>query len=264
VKGRAEMKAVILCGGKGTRIQDVAHDMPKPMVSIGNKPILWHIMKIFSAHGINDFVLCLGHKGWKIKEYFLTYKFKTSDFTLDLGSAGKPCDHGCEEELNWRITFAETGLESMTAYRVRRVRKYLAEETFMLTYGDGVANINISDLLRFHRSHGKLVTITAVRPPSRFGELELVGKEVSSFHEKPQVSTGLINGGFFVCEPGLFDYLPDDESCMFETTPLQMLARDKELMAYVHSGFWQPMDTSREHQLLNNMWSSGKAAWKIW
>lgn len=257
------MKAVILCGGKGVRIQDVAQDMPKPMINIGDKPILWHIMKLYSAYDILDFVLCLGYKGWKIKEYFLNYLYQSSDFTLDLGTAQAPIWHCCEEEVRWRITFAETGLQSMTAYRLRQVRRYLNDETFMLTYGDGVSDIDIRELLRFHKSHGKLITITAVRPPSRFGEIEITGNAVCSFNEKPQVSAGFINGGFFVCEPGIFDYLPDDPDCMFEIEPLQKLARDSQLMAYLHTGFWQPMDTSREYQLLNNMWSSGNAPWRI-
>lgn len=256
------MKTVILCGGKGIRIRDLSQELPKPLIPIGDLPILCHIMNIYSRNGLNDFVLCLGYKSWKIKEYFLNYKYQTGDFSLTLGEDKPPRLHNDDRSLRWNITFAETGIESMTGSRLKRVERYAGRETFMLTYGDGVGDIDIRKLLEFHQAHGKLVTVTSVRPTSRFGELEAdADGKVVSFHEKTQTSKGLINGGFFVCNPGVFEYISEDPTCMFETEPLQQLAREDELMTYVHTGFWQPMDTTREYLLLNRLWRKGDAPW---
>lgn len=254
------MKVVILCGGKGIRIRDVSDELPKPMVKIGRYPILEHIMNIYGAHGHNDFVLCLGYRGWQIKEYFLNYRAATQDLELSLES-GVAITHDSEPIPAWNVIMAETGLESQTGSRVSQIRKYVAGETFLLTYGDGVGDIDISALVEFHRSHGKLATITSVRPPSRFGELLTEGDQVTEFQEKPQAHGGYINGGFFVCEPGVFDYLSDDPRLSFEQEPLRRLAEDGELMTFKHDGFWMPMDTSREYILLNDMWRRGDPPW---
>jgi len=256
------MKVVILCGGKGTRIRDVSEILPKPMIPIGPKPIVEHIMEIYGSYGFDEFVLCLGYKGWKIKEYFLNYRFQTSDIAVDLGNSGK-IEYADEDHLPpWRITLAETGLEAMTGARVARIKKYVEGQRFMLTYGDGVGNVDIEALLRFHESHGKLATVTSVRPPSRFGEIVIENDMVVDFQEKPQTGAGLINGGFFVCEPGVFDYLSTEDDCILERRPLQELAQDRQLMSYVHDGFWMPMDTLREYNLLNEMWDKGDPPWK--
>ncbi len=255
------MKVVILCGGKGTRIRGISDELPKPMIPIGEYPIVKHIMDIYSRHNYNDFILCLGYKGWKIKEYFLNYRTKTMDVAMDFTNGQKVKCINSKEPPPWKITLAETGLESMTGYRIKLVQKYIGNERFMLTYGDGVGNINITALMEFHKSHGKLATITSVRPPSRFGELVVNGNIVSSFEEKSQSLGGLINGGFFVCEPGVFEYLADNESCTFECDPLVDLARDGELMTFFHNGFWMPMDTYREYKMLNDMWNRGNARW---
>jgi glucose-1-phosphate cytidylyltransferase len=255
------MKAVILCGGKGTRIRDISEDMPKPMVPIGSKPIVEHIMGIYGRHNVNDFVLCLGYKGSKIKEYFANYRDAVLDFTIDLGRNGTVEYHDQRPLPPWRVTLADTGLEAMTGCRIKRIQRYIGNEPFMLTYGDGVADIDLNALLAFHRAHGKLVTLTAVRPPSRFGELVVEGQRVVDFQEKPQTMEGFINGGFFVCEPGAFDYVSDDEGCIWERDPLQRLAKDGQLMMYVHEGFWMPMDTAREFEYLNKLWHSGRAPW---
>jgi glucose-1-phosphate cytidylyltransferase len=259
------LKVVILCGGMGTRLREETEYRPKPMVEIGGRPILWHIMKIYSAAGFNDFVLCLGYKGTMIKEYFLNYHAMSSDFRIELGEKPKlhfERDNAIEK---WDITLADTGLDAMTGARVKRIERYVDTQTFMLTYGDGVADIDIRALLKFHRSHGKLVTVTAVRPPSRFGELKVEkDKRVTQFNEKPQVSEGMINGGFFVCEREFFKYISANASCILEQEPLRRVAADGQLAAYEHKGFWQPMDTFREFELLNNLWQSGKAPWKIW
>jgi glucose-1-phosphate cytidylyltransferase len=254
------MKTIILCGGKGTRIRDISDTQPKPMIPIGEYPIVKHIMDIYSSHNQNEFVLCLGYMGWKIKEYFLNYRSQTSDIEIDL-VRDVITAFPYEKIPPWKIILAETGLESMTGCRIKRIQKYVGNETFLLTYGDGVADVNISELLKFHKSHGKMVTITSVRPPARFGELLVNGITVESFKEKPQVENGLINGGFFVCEPGVFNYLTEDESCTFEGEPLQNLASDKQLMTYIHKGFWMPMDTSREYLYLNELWNNGDAPW---
>lgn len=258
------MKTVILCGGQGTRIRDVARDIPKPMIPIGPYPIIKHIMDRYSKYDHNEFILCLGYLGWNIKEYFLNYRSMIETFEIDFSQHGKIHyleDHN--ESLSWKIIFAETGLNSMTGSRIKQIQNYIGNETFMLTYGDGVGNINIEELLTFHKHHGKLVTMTTVRPPSRFGELTIKGNCIKSFREKPQVTDGYINGGFFVCEPGVFDYLSDELDCIFEKTPLQNLAENEQLMSYHHTGFWMPMDTSREYATLNKMWNDGEAHWLI-
>ena len=259
------MKTVILCGGRGTRIRDVAADLPKPMITIGNLPILWHIMKGYAHWGYSDFILCLGYQSTVIKNFFLNYELHTSDVAITFGrDAHIKCLSNHDEE-DWRVTLAETGLNSMTGARVWRIRKYVdGEKSFMLTYGDGVGNVNIRALIDFHRTHGKAMTVTGVRPPGRFGELNIHDERVVGFNEKPQVSEGHISGGFFVCEQRLFDYLDDRESLMLEEEPMQRLVADAELMVYRHDGFWHPMDTYRDYHLLNRLWDEKQASWKIW
>jgi len=257
------MKVVILCGGQGTRLREETEYRPKPMAEIGGRPMLWHIMKMYARHGFADFVLCLGYKGQVIREYFLDYLAMNADFTIRLGVKPKVTYHNRDGIENWGVTLAETGAETMTGARLARAAKYL-RGTFMLTYGDGVSDVNIRDLVTFHRSHGKLVTVTGVRPPSRFGEMDIKDNRVLSFNEKPQVSQGLINGGFFVMEPGFLRYLSDDPACVLEQEPLRRCAQDGQLMIYRHEGFWQPMDTFREYELLNRLWSAGQAPWKTW
>ena len=256
------MKVVILAGGYGTRIRDVAEDIPKPMIPIGPYPILWHIMKTYSKFGITDFIICLGYRGQAIKDFFLNYEAFTRDFTIRLGDQGEIVYHNNHGEYNWNITLADTGLRSMTGSRISRIKKYLSDEDFMITYGDGVADINIDQLINFHNSHNKLLTVTGVRPPGRFGEMnsDPSGK-VLEFNEKPQAHAGRISGGYFVANKKIFDYLDDDESLVFEQEPLREIVKDNELMMYKHDGFWQPMDTSREYQLLNSLYESGKAPW---
>lgn len=257
------MKVVILCGGKGTRIRELSEELPKPMIPIGSYPIVRHIMSIYSHYDYNEFVLCLGYKSWKFKEYFLNYHLATTDVTIDLANPSKIDYKNDDSVPPWKVTLAETGFDAMTGCRVKRIQKYIDNRAFMLTYGDGVSDIDIEKLVAFHRSHRKLATVTSVRPASRFGELVVEGSQVTDFQEKSQTSAGLINGGFFVCEPGVFDYVKDDESCTFEQEPLQRLARDGQLMTYVHEGFWMPMDTAREYTLLNRLWNQNKAPWKI-
>ena len=259
------MKTVILCGGRGTRIRDVAADLPKPMINIGNLPILWHIMKGYAQWGHSDFILCLGYQSTVIKDFFLNYRARISDIAITLGpDAQIKCLTNHDEE-DWHVTLVETGLNSMTGARVWRTRKYLeGENSFMLTYGDGVGNVNIPALIDFHRTHGKAMTVTGVRPPGRFGELNICDEQVVGFNEKPQVSEGHISGGFFVCEQRLFDYLEDRESLVLEEEPMQRLVADGELMVFRHDGFWHPMDTYRDYQLLNKLWDEEKALWKVW
>lgn len=257
------MKTVILCGGKGIRIRDLNTELPKPMIPIGNYPIVHHIMDIYSRYGFNEFVLCLGYKSWKFKEYFLNIKQKMSDLTITLNSNEPPQFHGEDKIPDWKITLAETGINSMTGYRILAIREYIGQNTFMLTYGDGVSDIDLQKLLSYHRSHGKLATVTSVHPRSRFGELVVHNQCVTDFQEKPQTSHGLINGGFFVCEPGVFDYIQDDTSCSWEKEPLINLARDGQLMTYIHEGFWMPMDTTREFNILNELWEGKKSPWMV-
>lgn len=259
------MKVVILCGGQGTRLREETNVRPKPMVEIGAHPILWHIMKIYSSFGLNDFVLCLGYKGHIIKDYFVNFKFRHNDCTVRLGKTPEVEIHQKEAEENWTVTLAETGETAQTGARIHRAGKYLNGETFCLTYGDGLGNVDIEKLIEFHRSHGKIGTVTGVRPPGRFGELEIVDNRVMDFSEKPQVTQGLINGGFFVFEPAFIEkYLEDDETLTLESRPLQRLAADGELMVFPHEGFWQPMDTFREWKMLESMWNEGNAPWKFW
>lgn len=258
------MKVVLLCGGLGTRLKEETEFKPKPMVEINGRPILWHIMKMYSFYGFNKFVLCLGYKGDVIKDYFYNYEIQNNDFTMTLGS-GKIEIHNQHTETGWEITFAETGLSSMTGARVKKIEKYIDDEIFMLTYGDGVSDINISDLLEFHKSHGKIATITGVFPPSRFGEIIAEKNLVKSFHEKPQVQEGgLISGGFFVFNRKIFDYIPDNDDCILERQPLEDIVKAGQLCVYRHDGFWQCMDTYRDFELLNNLWKEGKAVWKKW
>ena len=258
------MKAVILCGGQGTRIRDVADDIPKPMIRIGDRPILWHIMQIYAASQVKDFVLCLGYKSWSIKEYFLNFHAQVADITVCPGRPGEvEFEAGNFPEQDWRIELIETGVNSMTGARLWRVRDRLAGEAlFCFTYGDGVADINIADVADFHRRHGKIGTVTGVRPPGRFGVMAVDGERVSAFSEKPQTGEGLINGGFFVFDQRVFDYLDADPGLVFEQEPLRRLAEDGQLMLFEHTGFWQPMDTYREWKMLNEMWDSGHALWK--
>ena len=260
------MKVVILCGGQGTRIRDVNEVLPKPMLPIGGKPVVWHIMKGYAAAGLTDFVLCLGYKGWVIKEFFLNYRAMTADVTVHLGRHAAVEVHDGQVDEDWRVTLAETGEATGTGGRVAAVRRYLEHDgLFCLTYGDGVADLDIRALVAFHRRHGKIATVTAVRPPGRFGEIRMDGALVAEFNEKPQASEGLINGGFFVMDARrVWDYIGLSPDCALEREPLQRLAADGQLVAYEHRGFWQPMDTLREYQLLNDLWASGEAPWKTW
>lgn len=258
------MQVVILCGGQGTRIRDVADDVPKPIIPIGNRPILWHIMKGYAQHGFNRFVLCLGYKGWAIKRYFLDYHLFENNFSIRLGRPDSVELHGPAVGEDWHVTLVETGLEAMTGCRVKRVERYIEGDRFLLTYGDGVSDVDLSELVRFHRGHGKVGTVTAVRQPGRFGELEQEGDRVTEFSEKPLTARGWINGGFFVFERAVFDYLRDDVNLVFEQQPLKDLAHNDELMAYKHHGFWHPMDSSRDYRFLNDLWNEGKAPWKTW
>ncbi len=258
------MQVVILCGGQGTRIRDIADDIPKPMIPIGNRPIVWHIMKGYARHGFTDFILCLGYKSWVIKRYFLDYHLCDADFSLQLGRSGQVHVHDSSMQEDWHVTLAETGLDSMTGCRVKRIEKYITGDSFLLTYGDGVADINIRQLVDFHRAHGKTGTVTAVQPPGRFGEIEMDGQQVIDFSEKPLLARGRISGGFFVLNRRIFGQLRDDPDLVFERAPLMDLARDGELMAYLHDGFWHPMDNSRDHKYLNELWAQGKAPWNTW
>ncbi len=256
------MKAVILAGGLGTRISEETHLKPKPMIEIGGKPILWHIMKSYSAHGVNDFVICCGYKGYVIKEYFANYFLHMSDVTFDMENNQMEVHQQKAEP--WRVTLVDTGEETLTGGRLKRVENYVKdEEFFCFTYGDGVADVDISAQVNFHKSHGKLATVTAVQPPGRYGALNMDGESVKGFTEKPRGDGGWINGGFFVLSPECLKYIDGDQSS-WEVTPLNKLATDKQLMAFEHSGFWQPMDTLREKNLLEELWDSGKAPWKVW
>ncbi len=256
------MKVVILAGGFGTRISEESSIIPKPMIEIGGKPILWHIIKIYSHFGFKDFIICLGYKGYVIKEYFTNYYLHSSDLTVEL-SSGKLEIHKCESE-DVKITMVDTGLNTLTGGRIKKVSDYIGNNTFMLTYGDGVADININDLLRFHESNSKFATITAVRPPGRFGGLRLEEDcVVSKFKEKPRGDGGWINGGFFVLEPEVLDYIEGDNT-LWENEPLMNLAKEGQLLAYKHEGFWKPMDTLRDKRDLEELWNSGKAPWKVW
>jgi len=255
------MKVGILAGGLGSRLAEETVIKPKPMVEIGNKPILWHIMKHYAHFGHKDFVVALGYKGEYILKYMVDYGSLSSSMTVNLGT-GEVERHG-ESEVDWRVDLIETGLNTQTGGRIKRLQPYLGDETFMLTWGDGVSNIDLDDLLAFHKRHGKLATVTAVRPPARFGILDIQDGAVKSFQEKPQMSEGWINGAFFVLEPGIFDYI-DGDLTHFEREPLENLAKDGQLAAYQHTGFWQCMDTVRDKVRLEELWESGKPDWKLW
>jgi glucose-1-phosphate cytidylyltransferase len=258
------MKVVILCGGLGTRLREETEFRPKPMVNIGNRPILWHIMKIYSHYGFKDFVLALGYKGEMIKNYFCHYELMNNDVTIELGLPEHVCIHQRHDEIGWRITLADTGEKSLKGARLKKIQKFITEDLFLATYGDGVANIDINDLLDFHRRHGKLATLTGINPASRFGELSIAGDQVMSFQEKSKDSEGLINGGFFVFNRKIFDFLTEEINCDLEYGPLEKIAQAGQLMVYRHDGFWACMDTLRDMDYLNALWEKNQAAWKIW
>ena len=255
------MQAVILAGGLGTRLSEETYLKPKPMVEIGNKPILWHILKIYSSFGINDFIICLGYKGYLIKEYFANYCLHTSDVTFDIQNEEMTIHRRAAEE--WKVTLVDTGESTLTGGRLKRVSKYLNNQPFCFTYGDGVGDININQLIETHFKSKKLATLTAVQPPGRYGALELSGDSVRTFHEKPIGDNSWINGGFFVLNPSVIEFISDDQ-CMWEEEPLKLLAQKGELNAYRHYGFWQPMDTLRDKKFLQELWDSGSAPWKVW
>jgi len=257
------MKAVILAGGYGTRISEESSVRPKPMVEIGGKPMLWHIMKIYSAYGINDFIICCGYKGLMIKEYFARYLLNMSDVTFDIkNNQTKVHKNGAEP---WKVTLIDTGEKTMTGGRLKRVQDHIGQETFCLSYGDGVADVNIRELISFHKAENVLATLTAVQPPGRFGAFTLIGSErkVSSFREKPQGAGAWVNGGFFVLEPAVMDYIEGD-STVWEREPLERMAREGRLAAHRHQGFWHPMDTLRDKNILQDLWQTGEAPWKVW
>ena len=258
------MKIVILAGGYGTRISEESHLKPKPMLGIGDKPILWHIMKIYSHYGFNDFIICCGYKQYVIKEWFANYYLHHSDVTFDFTSDNKMMVRNTTEVDPWRVTVVDTGLDTMTGGRVKRVQKYVENETFMLTYGDGVANVNINELLHFHKQHGKIATITTVNAGQRFGIIDIDATgTINSFREKSNTDGSMINGGFMVFEPKIFDFIKDDTTIL-EREPLEKTAQLGELKGYKHDGFWHCMDTQRDKQNLEELWASGKAPWKIW
>lgn len=257
------MKAVILAGGFGTRISEETNLKPKPMIEIGGKPIIWHIMKIYSYYGINDFIICLGYKGYVIKEYFFNYYKHMSDLTIDLSDNNIKIHNNYSE--SWKITLVNTGEDSMTGGRIKRISEYVKDEDFFcLTYGDGLSNVNIAESINFHKKHQKLATVTAVQPSGRFGALEIENNKITKFQEKPKGDGGYINGGFFILSPKAISYIKDGDKTIWEQSPLQNLAIDQELMAFKHDGFWQPMDTLRDKNYLDELWSSKNAPWKIW
>jgi len=255
------MKAVILAGGLGTRISEETHLRPKPMVEIGGRPILWHLMKIYSFYGINDFIICAGYKGYFIKEYFANYFLHMSDVTLDMSTNSMEVHHRRSEP--WRVTIVDTGESTMTGGRLRRVRDYVGSETFCFTYGDGLGNVDVARSIVFHKQEGRKATLTGVQPPGRYGALEIEGSAVVRFQEKPEGDGGWINGGFFVLEPSAIDLVVDDRT-VWERSPLEKLAASNQLSVYKHSGFWQPMDTLRDKMLLEDLWAAGKAPWRLW
>ncbi len=255
------MKAVILAGGLGTRISEETSTRPKPMVEIGGKPILWHIMKTYSVHGIHDFVICCGYKGYLIKEYFANYFLHMSDVTFDMEHNHMEVHQRYAEP--WRVTLVDTGEDTMTGGRIKRVAQYVGDEDFCCTYGDGVGDVDITSLIEFHKKHGKLVTLTATQPPGRFGVLKLSGNDILGFQEKPQGDGGWINGGFFVLSHKVLDYIAGDQT-IWEREPMDLLASEGQIVAFSHSGFWQPMDTLRDKNHLEDLWKSGNAPWKVW
>ena len=255
------MKTVILAGGLGTRLAEETESTPKPMVEIGGSPILWHIMKIYATHGFNEFLIALGYRPEIIKNYFLNYFYLRNDFTIDVARGTVDVHQGQRED--WQVHLIDTGLETQTGGRLKRLEPHLRDGTFMLTYGDGVCDLDVRELVAFHRSHGKLATVTAVRPPARFGGLSFNGELVAQFIEKPQIGEGWINGGFFVLEPEVFEYI-DGDTTIWERDPLERLADDGQLVAFRHEGFWQCMDTLRDVRLLQHLWQSGDVPWKVW
>ncbi len=257
------MKALLLAGGLGTRLSEETTLKPKPMVEIGGKPILWHIMKIYSSYGINDFVVLLGYKGYYIKEYFANYFLYQSDITIDLQKNSMEILNNSSEP--WRVTLIDTGLHALTGARIKKAQKVVGDEPFLLTYGDGVGDVNIDELLKFHKSHGKLLTMTSAQPDGRFGALDIgENDQVLEFKEKPKGDGSWINAGYFVCEPKVFDYIAEGDDTIFEQEPLKNLAKDGEIFTYKHHGFWMPMDTLRDKIKLNEMWKNGNAKWKVW
>lgn len=257
------MKTLILAGGYGSRLGNITENIPKPMVAIGGKPILWHIMKIYSYYGFNDFIILLGYKGVKIKEYFFNYQMINNDFTIDLVDNNLSYSDRSNVE-KWKVTLLDTGIDTLKGGRIKRAEHYLEDDTNMLTYGDGVSDINVKKLLTFHQSHGKAITLTGVRPPSRFGELVIKDQQVLSFEEKPQISSGIINGGFMVFNKKLLLNITQNKDCDFEFGALEDLAKQGEIMVYEHSGFWECVDTERDLKYLNKLWNENKAPWKLW
>lgn len=257
-------KVVILCGGRGTRMREETEMRPKPLIEIGGRPILWHIMKIYALYGFNDFILCLGYKGSLIKEYFFNYHVLMNDFTIKMDSKREITFHNQCDEVDWNVTLIDTGLKALKGARLKKAEKYIDSEIFLLTYGDGVADVNLNDLINYHKQYGKIGTLTGVRPPSKFGDIVVNGGKVLNFTEKPQASAGLINGGFFVFDRKIFDYLSTDEDCDLEMGALEQLAREQELMVYEHKGSWECMDTVRETEHLNELWNTNTAFWKVW
>jgi len=258
------MKVVILCGGLGTRLREETEFRPKPMVYVGNRPILWHIMKIYAYYGYNDFILSLGYRGEMIKDYFYHYELMNTAVTVKLGHPRELHIHQCHDEVDWEITMVDTGEKALKGARLKRLEKYIDSDYFMMTYGDGIADINIKELLAFHRKHKKMATVIGINPASRFGELKINGEMVESFSEKPEENTGLINGGFFIFNKNIFDYLTDGDNCDLEIGPLERIAREGQLMVYKHKGFWSCMDTLRDMEYLNKLWNENMAEWKIW
>lgn len=258
------MPVVILCGGQGTRLREETEARPKPMVEIGGRPILWHIMKLYGHHGFARFVLCLGYKSWVIKQYFLRFHEQMRDFTIAMDHSTPPVFHNRVGEERWQVTCAETGEETATGARLRRVRQYLDTDTFMLTYGDAVGDVDLDALLEFHHREGRLATVTGVHPTSRYGEIRVRGHQALEFDEKPTIAEGVVSGGFFVFERRALDYLDDDPHLFLEQRPLQRLARDGQLSVYLHEGYWHPMDTYRDYLHLNGVWKAGRPPWKIW
>jgi glucose-1-phosphate cytidylyltransferase len=257
------MKVVILCGGFGTRLKEETELKPKPMIEIGGMPILWHIMKAYAHYGFNEFILCLGYKGEVIKEYFYNYEILSNDFTIELGTKDIKI-HRKHSEAGWKITLVDTGLNAMTGARVKRIERFIDGDTFMLTYGDGVTDLDINRLLQYHEGHGKIGTVTGVYPPSRYGELTIYKDQVLSFNEKQKKQNNSINGGYFVFNRKLFHYLKNDDACILERKPLEKLTSDGELKVFHHKGFWQCMDTNRDYKYLNEMWGKEDAPWTVW
>jgi glucose-1-phosphate cytidylyltransferase len=264
MRPNSEIPVVILCGGQGTRLREETERVPKPLIDIGGKPILWHIMKIYGHYGFSRFILCLGYKSWEIKEYFLRYREHLTDFTIRLSHDHKPEFHNHLADEDWEVTFVETGMYSATGSRISRIRNYVKSDIFMLTYGDGLGDLDLDELLAFHREQGRIGTVTGVHPTSRYGEMRVEARQAVEFNEKPTRPEGFVSGGFFVFQQEFFHYLDDDPALFFEHEPLQKLARDGELSVFPHERFWMGMDTFREYQELNRLWQTGEAPWKVW